>query len=54
LKVLDILKVLASGQAEECKQEFNGKRIKAVEDGWMILNGQNAGYGQRRDAQGKA
>ena len=41
VKVLDILKILASPDKRRAKkQEFDGKRIKAVEDGWLILNGE--------------
>jgi hypothetical protein len=40
LKILDILKLLASpDKRRKIKQEFEGRRIKAVEDGWMVLNG---------------
>jgi hypothetical protein len=39
--VLDILKVLASpDKRRKTQQDFEGRRIKAVEDGWLILNGQ--------------
>jgi hypothetical protein len=39
--VLDILKVLASpDKHRKTKQDFEGRRIKAVEDGWLILNGE--------------
>lgn len=41
LQVLDILKILASpDKRRKSKQEFDGRRIKAVEDGWLILNGE--------------
>jgi hypothetical protein len=41
LKVLEILKVLASpDKRRRAEQEFEGRRIKAVEDGWLILNGE--------------
>lgn len=41
IQVLDILKVLASPDTRrKSKQEFDGRRIKAVEDGWLILNGE--------------
>jgi hypothetical protein len=41
LYVLDILKVLASPDSKrKVPQEFGGRRIKAVEDGWLILNGE--------------
>lgn len=41
LQVLDILKLLASpDKRRKVKQEFEGRRIKAVEDGWLILNGE--------------
>lgn len=40
LEVLSILKALASpDKRRKTKQEFDGRRIKAVEDGWLILNG---------------
>ena len=41
IKVLDILKLLASpDKRRRIKQQFDGRRIKAVEDGWLVLNGQ--------------
>lgn len=41
LVVLDILKILASPDTRRrTQQQFEGRRIKAVEDGWLILNGQ--------------
>lgn len=41
LVVLDILKLLASPDTRrQLKQEFDGRRIKAVEDGWLVLNGE--------------
>lgn len=41
LKVLDILKLLASpDKRRKTRQPFDGRRIKAVEDGWLVLNGQ--------------
>lgn len=40
LDVLDILRVLASpDKRRREQQEFDGRRIEAVEDGWLILNG---------------
>ena len=40
VEVLDILKLLASpDKRRKEQQEFDGRRIKAVEDGWLILNG---------------
>lgn len=40
-EILESLKVLSSPDSKRLeKQEFNGKRIKAVEDGWLILNGE--------------
>ena len=40
LEVLEILKILASPDKRRAvPQEFEGRRIKAVEDGWLILNG---------------
>lgn len=41
VEVLDILKVLASpDKRRKEQQEFHGRRIKAVEQGWLILNGE--------------
>jgi len=41
LEVLDILKILASpDKHRKTKQDFDGRRIKAVDDGWLILNGE--------------
>lgn len=41
VQVLEILKLLASPDTRrKVKQEFGGRRIKAVEDGWLVLNGQ--------------
>ena len=41
IKVLEILKVLASpDKRRRAEQRFDGRRIKAVEDGWLILNGE--------------
>lgn len=41
LKVLDILKILASpDEHRKIKQQYDGRRIRAVEDGWLILNGE--------------
>jgi hypothetical protein len=41
LKVLDILKLLASPDTRrKSKQDHDGRRIKLVEDGWLILNGE--------------
>lgn len=40
LKVLDIIKILASpDKRRKIRQEFDGRRIRAVEGGWLILNG---------------
>jgi hypothetical protein len=40
LEVLDALKILSMPDARRKEhQEFDGRRIKAVEDGWLILNG---------------
>lgn len=40
LVVLDIFKLLASpDKRRKVPQEFEGRRIRAVEDGWLILNG---------------
>lgn len=39
-EVLDALKILSSPDTKRVeKQEFGGRRIKLVEDGWLILNG---------------
>ena len=41
LKVLDMLKILASPDSRRREvQKFEGRRIEAVEDGWLILNGE--------------
>lgn len=41
LVVLDILKLLASpDKRRKGHQEFEGRRIKVHEDGWLVLNGQ--------------
>lgn len=41
LKVVDILKILASpDKRRKVPQEFEGRRIKMVEDGWLVLNGE--------------
>lgn len=41
LRVLDIIKILASPDTRrKIPQEFDGRRIKAVEDGWLVLNGE--------------
>lgn len=40
-EVLHALKVLSSPDTKRKeKQPFDGRRIKAVEDGWLILNGE--------------
>lgn len=40
-EVLDALKVLSSPDSKRIeKQEHDGRRIQAVDDGWLILNGQ--------------
>jgi hypothetical protein len=41
LEVLDALKILSSPDTRRVEpQEFDGRRIQSVEDGWLILNGQ--------------
>jgi hypothetical protein len=41
VKVLEILKILASPDSRRKEQQqFDGRRIKPVEDGWLILNGE--------------
>ena len=41
IRVLDILKLLASPDNKRLlNQEFGGRRIKAVEGGWLVLNGE--------------
>lgn len=41
LEVLDALKILSSPDKRRIeKQEFDGRRIKLVEEGWLILNGE--------------
>lgn len=40
-QVLEALKVLSSPDTKRRDhQEFQGRRIKAVEDGWLVLNGE--------------
>ena len=40
-EVLDALKVLSSPDKKRMeKQEFEGRRIKSVEEGWLVLNGE--------------
>jgi hypothetical protein len=39
-KVLDALKILSSPDNKRPGQEFDGRRIEAVEDGWLLLNGE--------------
>lgn len=41
LKVLDILKILASPDTRRSvPQEYDGRRIKAIAGGWLVLNGE--------------
>lgn len=41
LRILEILKLLASpDKRRKSKQEYEGRRIKLVEDGWLVLNGE--------------
>jgi hypothetical protein len=41
VKVLRILQILASpDNRRSVKQEYEGRRIRAVEDGWLVLNGE--------------
>lgn len=41
LEVLEILKLLASpDKRRKSHQEFDGRRIRSVPDGWLILNGE--------------
>lgn len=41
LQVMEALKVLMSPDTKRLeKQEFDGRRIKAVEEGWLVLNGE--------------
>ena len=41
IEVLEILKVLASpDKRRKEQQQYGGRRIKAVESGWLILNGE--------------
>jgi len=41
VEVMGILKLLASPDTRrQGKQDFGGRRIKMVEEGWLILNGQ--------------
>lgn len=40
-EVLDALKILASPDTRRReKQPFDGRRIKAIEEGWLVLNGE--------------
>lgn len=40
-EVLDALKVLSSADTKRIEpQPFEGRRIEAVEDGWLVLNGE--------------
>jgi len=40
-EVLDALKILSSPDKKRLEpQPYDGRRIKAVEDGWLILNGE--------------
>ena len=40
VEVLDALKILASPDTRRVSmQPYEGRRIKAVEDGWLVLNG---------------
>lgn len=40
-EVLEALKILSSPDTKRLeKQPFEGRRIRAVEDGWLILNGE--------------
>jgi len=41
VEVLEALKVLSSPDTKRLEpQEYEGRRIKAVEDGWLVLNGE--------------
>lgn len=41
LEVLEALKILSSPDTVRAEpQDFEGRRIQAVEDGWLILNGE--------------
>lgn len=41
IEVLEALKILSSPDSRRQEhQEFEGRRIKSVEDGWLILNGE--------------
>lgn len=52
LEVLEALKVLASPDTKrQIAQEFDGRRIQAVADGWLILNG--AKYREMMSKQAK-
>lgn len=39
-KVLDALKIMASPDSRRPGQEYDGRRIKAVPEGWLMLNGE--------------
>lgn len=41
LEVLEALRILSMPDTKRTEhQEFGGRRIRAVEDGWMVLNGE--------------
>lgn len=41
IEVLEALKILAAPDTKRVeKQQFDGRRIQAVEEGWLILNGE--------------
>lgn len=41
MEVLDALKILSSPDSKRMEpQPFEGRRVQAVEDGWLILNGE--------------
>lgn len=50
--VLDALKVLASPDTKRIEpQPFEGRRIQAVEDGWLVLNGEKYREMAREEAR---
>ncbi len=41
VKVLDIIKILASPDTRrKVKQKYEGRRVRAVDGGWLVLNGE--------------
>jgi hypothetical protein len=52
VEVLDALKILSSPDTKRVeKQEFEGRRIQSVEDGWKVLNGEKFRDLVRKEAE---